>query len=134
MTISCIRSRLACLSLLIVASAIAATSAQQSSSPSPGKKSPIVKAAEPFPDETVLAARRADADARRLFADRAPLDFTLTADFRTINRDRTPESSRRFAAVLSAGGDRDLDVKLGTRGHFRLMARNCDFVPLRVEF
>jgi hypothetical protein len=25
-------------------------------------------------------------------------------------------------------------VKLGTRGHFRLMARNCDFVPLKVEF
>src|SRR6185369_1244508 len=96
------------------------------------------KLAEAWPEEEVLQARRTEADKRRLFRDVEPLSFTLTADFKAIHKDRRPESTARFPAVLSTPGEKgaahDIAVKLGTRGHFRLMARNCDFVPLRVEF
>src|SRR6185295_12059076 len=104
----------------------------------PPKKSPFLKLTEEWPADEVLQARRAEADTRQLFREAAPLAFTLTADFKTINKDRNPESTRRYPGVISAvkgdGTAGDLAVKLGTRGHFRLMARNCDFVPLRVEF
>jgi len=82
--------------------------------------------------------RRRDAEGRRLFQSSDPLRFTLTADFRTVNKERDPGSTRRFPAVLRIAGDdgqdRSIPVKLRTRGHFRLMSRNCSFVPLRVEF
>ena len=35
--------------------------------------------------------------------------------------------------VPDAKGPQDIPVKIGSRGHFRLMARNCDFVPIRLE-
>jgi hypothetical protein len=104
----------------------------------PPKKSPFLKLAEEWPADDVLQARRTEADTRRLFREVEPLAFTLTADFKAINKDRNPESTKRYPAVISApkgdGTTGDLSVQLGTRGHFRLMARNCDFVPLRVEF
>jgi hypothetical protein len=111
--------------------------AQQKAGPPP-KKSPFVKLAEAWPEEEVLQARRTEADSRRLFKDIEPLSFTLTADFKAIHKNRHPESTARFPAVLTTQGENgaahQIAVKLGTRGHFRLMARNCDFVPLRVEF
>jgi hypothetical protein len=110
--------------------------AQQKAAPPP-KKSPFLKLAEAWPEEEVLQARRTEADSRRLFKEQEPLALTLTADFKAINKDRAPESTKRFPAVLSVPGEdgaaHDIAVKLGTRGHFRLMARNCDFVPLRLE-
>jgi hypothetical protein len=112
--------------------------AQQKAGPPPPKKNPLLKLAEPWPEEEVLLARRAAADSRPLFRESEPLAFTLTADFKAIMKDRNPESTQRFPAVLSVPGEngapQDIGVKLGTRGHFRLMSRNCDFVPLRVEF
>ena len=111
--------------------------AQQKAGPPPPKKSPLLKLAEAWPDEHVLQARSKEADSRRLFKEHDPLAFTLTADFKAINKDRAPESTKRFPAVLTVEGEtgapRDLAVQLGTRGHFRLMSRNCDFVPLRLE-
>jgi hypothetical protein len=111
--------------------------AQQKAGPPPPKKSPFLKLAEAWPKEDVLKARRTEADTRRLFKEHDPLAFTLTADFKAINKNRDPESTKRFPAVLAVadekGAPRDIEVKLGTRGHFRLMARNCDFVPLRLE-
>jgi hypothetical protein len=110
--------------------------AQQKAAPPP-KKNPFLKLAEAWPEEEVLQARRTEADSRRLFNESEPLAFTLTADFKAINKDRAPESTKRFPAVLTLAGENgaphDIAVKLGTRGHFRLMARNCDFVPLRLE-
>jgi hypothetical protein len=104
----------------------------------PAKKNPLLKLTEPWPEEEVLQVRRTESDTRRLFKEIEPLAFTLTADFGAINKERNPESIARFPAVLSlpgeGGAERSVAVKLGTRGHFRLMARNCDFVPLRVEF
>jgi hypothetical protein len=103
----------------------------------PPKKNPLLKLAEAWPEDEILQARRTEADSRRLFKEIEPLAFTLTADFKAINKDRAPESTKRYPALLSLAGEHgaahDIAVKLGTRGHFRLMARNCDFVPLRLE-
>jgi hypothetical protein len=115
------------------------TAAGQTKGPTTApKKSPFLKLVEPWPEDEVLQARRTEADARRLFRATEPLEFTLTAEFKAINKNRDPASTKRFPAVLSvadeSGATRSVPVKLGTRGHFRLMARNCDFVPLRVEF
>jgi hypothetical protein len=35
--------------------------------------------------------------------------------------------------VRDAKGPQDVAVKIGSRGHFRLMRRNCDFVPIHLE-
>jgi hypothetical protein len=115
--------------------------AQQTQTPAktpqtPAKKNPLLKLVEPWPEDEVLLARRTEAETRSLFGEAQPLAFTLTADFAAINKDRNPQSTRRFPATLSVSGgaSTSLPVRLGTRGHFRLMARNCGFVPLRVEF
>jgi len=128
------------LAILIGICAAAPLSRAQSAGPAPAaaKKNPLLKLAEPWPDAEALKARRLDAEARPLFRSSDPLEFTLTANFNAINKDRNPESATRYPAVLAVAADdgttRNIDVKLSARGHFRRMARNCAFVPLRVEF
>jgi hypothetical protein len=55
-----------------------------------------------------------------------------------INKDHNPESAKRYPGILTVASrdktPRSIDVKLSARGHFRRMARNCSWVPLRVEF
>ena len=106
--------------------------------PAPAKKNPLLKLIEPWPDAAALKALHADADARPLFGSTEPLEFTLTANFNAINKDHNPESTTRYPGVLTVAGSdgapRDIPVKLSARGHFRRMARNCSWVPLRVEF
>ena len=104
----------------------------------PPKKNPLLKLAEPWPSAEVLKERRAKSEALPLFAGTDALPITIAADFRAVTKDRDPESKKRFDAELRttrADGRIDvMHVKLGTRGHFRLMPRNCDMPPLRVEF
>jgi hypothetical protein len=73
-----------------------------------------------------------------LFASRAQLEIAIEADFRTISRDRDTLSTKRFPGTLkyaADGGDTIVvPIELRTRGHYRLLARNCPFVPLRVDF
>jgi hypothetical protein len=73
-----------------------------------------------------------------LFASRAPLEFVLSADFRLLSRDRDTLSTKRYPGTLkyaAEGADTIVvPIELRTRGHFRLLARNCPFVPLRVDF
>ena len=134
--------RLAASSLAIAvafAAAVPLSSAQSSMPPgAAGKKNPLLKLAEPWPDAEALKARRLEAEARPLFKRTDPLEFTLTANFGAINKDRNPESTTRYPATLTVaaadGAPRDIAVKLSARGHFRRMARNCGVVPLRVEF
>src|SRR5471032_2449038 len=136
------RARLAASSLailIVVCSASQIPRAQTTAPPStPPKKNPLLKLAEPWPDADALKARRAEADARPLFQSAAPLEFSLAANFSVINKDRKPESTTRYPAVLTVAGldgtPRHIDVKLSARGHFRRMARNCSIVQLRVEF
>jgi hypothetical protein len=108
----------------------------QMAPPTPPKKNPLLKLTEPWPEEEVLQARRVEADSRRLFKETEPLAFTLTADFSAVNKERNPNNKKSFPAVLTvqdAKGPQDIQVKIGSRGHFRLMPRNCDFVPIRLE-
>lgn len=82
--------------------------------------------------------RARKARARPLFAASEPLEFTLIANYGVISRDRDTLSTKRFDGVVvvkdTAGADRRIPVRLRTRGHFRLLARNCRFVPLRIDF
>jgi hypothetical protein len=134
--------RLAVSSLAVaaaVAAAVPLSSAQSSVPPgAAGKKNPLLKLAEPWPDADALKARRLEAEARPLFQRADPIEFTLTANFSAINKDRNPESTTRYPATLTVaaadGAPRNIPVKLSARGHFRRMARNCSVVPLRVEF
>jgi len=101
------------------------------------KKNPLLKLAEPWPEPAVLQARRTEAERRPLFGSADPLAFTLTADFKMVNKDRDPESAVRYPALLSLtderGREQAIHVRISPRGHFRRMARNCSFVPLRLE-
>ena len=119
----------------LLAVALGASMAAQA--PKPAKKNPLLKLAEPWPEPAVLDARRTEAQERPLFQSADPLAFTLTADFKTINKDRNPESANRYPAVLTVtdarGREQTLHVRVGPRGHLRRMARTCDFVPLRLE-
>ncbi len=122
--------------LLVVCSSAQTSLAQKAPAPPP-KKNPLLKLAEAWPEEDVLQARRVESDSRRLFKETEPLAFTLTADFKAVNKERSPDSKKTFPAVLSVvdgKGPQDVPLKIGSRGHFRLMPRNCDFVPIRLDF
>src|SRR3989442_8425655 len=73
----------------------------------------------------------------RLFDAPEALSLTLTADFNAVSKDRG-ESKQEHAGVLAfvgpAGDSVALDVRLRTRGHFRLQRRICDFPPLKLSF
>src|SRR2546430_7720829 len=73
----------------------------------------------------------------RLFDAPEALSLTLTADFNALSKDRG-ESKQEHAGVLAfvgpAGDSVALDVRLRTRGHFRLQRRICDFPPLKLSF
>ena len=132
--------RLASVAFVALICATAQTPAAQKAAPAPApaKKNPLLKLAEPWPDAEKLRERRLEAEARPLFQTADPLEFTLTANFGTLNKDHNPESTKRYPGVMTVkgadGAPRNIDVKLSARGHFRRMARNCSWVPLRVEF
>src|SRR6267378_1806705 len=84
--------------LLVVWSAAQTPLAQKAPPP---KKNPLLKLAEPWPEDDVVQARRIEADLRRLFTDTEPLAFTLTAEFNLLNKERTPDNKKTFPAVLS---------------------------------
>jgi len=79
-----------------------------------------------------------EAERLPLFADEAPLPFTLIANFKQIGRDRDSTSKVRYAGTLvvpdTAGAERRIPVELRTRGHFRLRRSTCAFVNLLVSF
>lgn len=125
--------------LIVVCAAVQMPRAQSTAPPSaPPKKNPLLRLAEPWPNADALKARRVEAEARPLFQSTDPVEFTLTANFNAINKDRNPESTTRYPGVITVtdknGAPRNISVKLSARGHFRRMARNCSVVPLRVEF
>jgi hypothetical protein len=123
--------------LIVVCAAVQTSHAQKAPRATP-KKNPLLKLVEPWPDAAALKARRLEVETEPLFQSAAPFEFTLTANFSTINKDHNPESTKRYPGVLQVTGldgkPRSLAVKLSARGHFRRMARNCGWVPLRVEF
>ncbi|MEQ1728518.1 MAG: hypothetical protein ABL982_09055 [Vicinamibacterales bacterium] len=75
---------------------------------------------------------------RALFSSDEQIPITLIANFKAVNRDRNPESTKVFPATLVApslnGGEDRLAVNIRTRGHSRRAANTCTFAPLRIEF
>lgn len=88
----------------------------------------------------LLAARQADSPKKpgKLFRDAEPLVMWLSADFKTIFKERDSTSTKQFPAALWYLGDKSdtvkLDVRLSTRGHYRLKASSCAVPPLKVWF
>ena len=122
--------------LLVTGAALQAAPAQKAPGAAP-KKNPLLKLVEPWPEPAELQARQKAAQDRPLFQQVEPLSFTLSANFNLINKERTPNNNKRFPGVLTVvgadGSPHELAVKVSTRGHFRLMPRNCDFAPLRLD-
>src|SRR5436190_9005990 len=125
--------------LLMLAPSVQGSQAKRGQTPAP-RKPPAVRLAEPFPDAAKLAARRKDAQARRLFQSAEPLAVTLAADFKAVNRDRDLVSAKVFPAVLTVKGENGavpivpLQVNLRTRGNIRRQTGMCASVPLSIEF
>ena len=90
------------------------------------------------PDAEALAKRRANAEALPLFSDLEPLEITLTADFKTVQRDRDDDSKKLYPGTLAIMKDgaagTPIPIEIRTRGHSRRDPRTCEFAPLRLEF
>ena len=69
-----------------------------------GKKNPLLKLTEPWPDAAALKARAPKPRRGRCLRSTDPLEFTLTANFSAINKDRNPESTTRYPGVLTVAG------------------------------
>jgi hypothetical protein len=121
----------------VLAAAFSSLSAAQSPAPAP-KKNPLLKLIEPWPSAEVLAQRRVSSETLPLFNSPEPFEFTLSSDFKALNKDRNPESRKRYPGELrvtgAAGAQVTIPVQLSARGHVRRMARTCDYVPIRIEF
>jgi len=104
----------------------------------PAPADAYLKLTAPWPDAETMQRRQIEAETRPLFAASDPLVVTFTADFTAVNKDRDPNSTRRFPGVLAVtaadGSMASTRVSLGTRGKARLNIRTCDVVPLRVDF
>jgi len=103
-----------------------------------GAPQPTAAGPAPWPDAKALAERRREAETRRLFLSAEPLPFTLIADFRAVNRDRDPKSTRTFPATIvfarDDGTTASIPLQIRTRGHSRRNPAVCSFAPLRLEF
>jgi hypothetical protein len=97
------------------------------------KKNPLAKLVEPWPSPEKMTERRVEAENDPLFASAEPLEVTLAADFKAINRDRKAESKTAFPGTLRVG-DASIPTTINARGHLRRMAQTCDYVPLRLAF
>ncbi len=91
-----------------------------------------------WPDAKTLEKRRTDAEKLPLFAGTEPIVLTLTADFKAVQSDRDPESTKTFPATIQLaandGSMKTVELPIRTRGHARRSFNTCDFAPLRLEF
>jgi hypothetical protein len=126
--------------MLLVGAAVCHILAAGPSAQTPAGAPAKAKAAAPreWPDAGTLASRKKDAENRRLFREVAPLAVTITANFKAIDRDRNPASTKTFPGTLEFKKDDgslgSVDVQIRTRGHMRRLFATCDFAPLRIEF
>ncbi len=125
--------RLTAAALLAIVLAAPALLAQNPPAAARAAKNPMLKLVDPWPEDDVIATRKSEAEARKLFQDDSPLEFTLATDFKLLNKERTPNNSKPFPGVLTVDG-KAIPVTLGSRGHSRLNPRTCDFVPIKVVF
>jgi len=116
--------------LVALALGAPAMRAQDSGTARP-RKPPM--SSEPWPEDEALHARAIGAQNRKLFQDGPPVEFTLSAEFALINKERTPNNAKQFQGVLAVEGT-SIPVKLGSRGHLRLKSKTCAFVPIKLDF
>jgi hypothetical protein len=122
--------------ILLVALSVAATSSAPPREQVPAQVS--VRAEKDWADPAALEKRRVEAERLPLFSGTDPIAFTLLADFKAIQSDRNPDSTRTFPATIQIaandGSMRSVDLQVRTRGHARRSFNTCDFAPLRIEF
>jgi hypothetical protein len=123
--------RAACLTLSFVLIAVPAE-AQSRDQPPPNAQGIKTKKGKPEPGEPIEVR-----PLRRLFQSTAPLEMTIETDLKDFVRTRKRDAPLRDATLTytdSAGQKHVLPMKIGTRGNFRLQARNCSFPPVRLAF
>ena len=85
-------------------------------------------------EETPLASPQQRA---ALFSSHDIIELTIEAPFKKVFRERSQEPDQ-FPAVLwylDADGEKvSIDLKINTRGRFRLRKRTCNFPPIRLDF
>ena len=89
------------------------------------------------PDAETLAKRRQEAERIPLFAGVEPVEIVLTADWKTVQRDRDVNSKKLYPGTMAIVKDgkagEAFAIELRTRGHVRRNPRMCSFAPLRLE-
>ncbi len=89
-------------------------------------------------DAPTVAKQKKDAENRALFAATTPVVFTLTANLKAVQADRTPNSTKMFPATIEFaredGSAVKVDLPIRTRGQVRRSYDTCEFAPLRLEF
>ena len=92
------------------------------------------KSAPLTPEEIETAKRRSE----RLFGSDAPLELTLTADFKQAFKSRDTINVKTTKATLtvkdSAGNPVTVPIEISPRGHYRLRGDVCNFPPIRLIF
>lgn len=71
-----------------------------------------------------------------LFTSHELLTFTIEAPFKKVFRERN-QDPEQFPAVITyrdaEGAEVSVDLKLNTRGRFRLLRRTCNFPPMQLD-
>jgi len=137
------RCSTASLLALVMAAVLAgpgtAAHAPQVQKPAAAAAEKPLKPPKPWPlDADTYRKRRLEAEALPLFASQDPVEVTLTADWKTVQRDRDVDSKKTYPGTLAIVTDgtpgAPIAIELRTRGHVRRNARLCEFAPLRLEF
>jgi hypothetical protein len=124
---------------VVVADVETAARSPQAQKPADSAADKQAKPLKPWtPDPEKLRKRRLDTEALPLFASVEPVDITITADFKSVQRDRNVDSKTMHPGTLSivknGTGGTPIPIELRTRGHVRRNPRLCEFAPLRIEF
>jgi hypothetical protein len=89
------------------------------------------------PDAKALEKNRLEAEALPLFQGEEPVEIVLTADWKTVQRDRKVDSKKLYPGTMAIKKDgvagEPFAIELRTRGHVRRNPRMCGFAPLRLE-
>jgi hypothetical protein len=89
------------------------------------------------PSAETLEKDRLKAEALPLFASLEPIEVVITADFKTVQRDRNVQSKKLYpgtmAIVKDGAAGPPIPIELRTRGNVRRNPRLCEFSPLRLD-
>ncbi len=85
---------------------------------------------------SAVQAQQTPASPTSLFTSRDLLTLTIEAPFKKVFRERS-QDSEQFPAVITyhdtEGAEVSVDLKLNTRGRFRLLRSTCNFPPIQFD-